>query len=288
MHHWQMSGQQMGMGQQGMGQAINQTCGTVSLFDSQIQQWNRIMSQQSQSSPKSMEARAQLGALMTWRNSLQQSLNRLQQGGSRGPMAVADAKEVCAKALTAVQRSAAYLAQEYGIQPPQQLIQATAPGFALGSRQSRAPEFRVGTTRRLSPTGSTRTLAGMSVPDFRPIPIRQMASQWGARRGSKQQFRQSRQSQTGRSQKFNQPWSQQMGSGSSSMTTMGQYGPTSSRTGGQYGQMGASQQFNQPWQSQKGTSRYNVGSNQYGGSSYGSQHGMGSSSYSSRMGKKNY
>jgi hypothetical protein len=269
MHHWQTSGQMSRgqMGQQGMGQETNQLCNTIGLFDSQIQQWNRIMSQQSQSSPKSLEARAQLGALMTWRNSLQQSLHRLQQGGPRGMMAAANVKESCAKALTAVQRSAANLAQEYGIQPAQQLIQATAPGFALKARQTRAPEFRVGTARRLAPIGTTRTLAGMRVPDFRPIPMRQMASRRGSSRGASQQFRQPWQSQVGKSWQSNQPRSQQMGTTSSSMATMGQFGPASSSKGAQYGQMGI---------------------NQYGSSSYGSQYGMGRSSYGSRMGKRNY
>ena len=260
MHHWQTSGQ-MGMGQQGMGQATNQLCNTIGLFDSQIQQWNRIMSQQSQSSPKSLEARAQLGALTTWRNSLQQSLNRLPQGGPRGMMAAAGVKETCAKALTAVQRSAAYLSQEYGIQPPQQLIQATAPGFALRARQTRAPEFRVGTARRMAPIGTTRTLTGMRVPDFRQIPIRQMASRWDASRGASQQFR--------------QPRPQQIGTTSSSMATMGQFGPASFSRGAHYDQMGTSQYGT----SQYGASRYNVGSSQYG---------MGISSYGSRTGKKNY
>jgi hypothetical protein len=274
MHHWQKSGQ-MGMGQQGMGQATNQLCNTIGLFDSQIPQWNRIMSQQSQSSPKSLEARAQLGALTTWRNSLQQSLNRLQHGGPRGMMAAAGVKETCAKALTAIQRSAAYLSQEYGIQPPQQLIQSTAPGFALKARQTRAPEFRVGTARRIAPIGTTRTLAGMRVPDFRPIPIRQMASRWGASRGASQQFRQPWQSQMGQSWQFNQPRSQQIGTISSSMATMGQFGPASFSRGAQYGQMGTSQYGT----SQYGASRYNVGSSQYG---------MGISRYGSHTGKKNY
>jgi hypothetical protein len=51
------------------------------------------------------------------------------------------------------------------------------------------------------------------------------------------------------------------------MATMGQFGPASSSKGAQYGQMGI---------------------NQYGSSSYGSQYGMGRSSYGSRMGKRNY
>jgi hypothetical protein len=102
----------MGMQQQSMNQMA---CTTMDEFDNAMQMWSMVL-QGAQGCPDvEAEARAQLGALETWRNALMQTMGSAQSASpDTQQMAQNDLIQTCAKAHTAVMRAEQAFLQEYG------------------------------------------------------------------------------------------------------------------------------------------------------------------------------
>jgi len=110
----EMGGQQM----MGMPQMMGQMCDTVNEFEGELQKWQSICDREGDS-PRGIEAQAQIGALLTWRDALQRTID---QAGNVPPEAMnfaqRDINETCAKAHTAIMVSRQKLEQQYGIMAP--------------------------------------------------------------------------------------------------------------------------------------------------------------------------
>jgi len=124
-------GQNMGMQQQSMGQMA---CTTMDEFDHAMQMWSQVL-QGAQGCPDvEAEARAQLGALETWRNALAQTLSRAQSADQNTQqLAQRDLYQTCAKAHTAVMLAEQTFMQEYG-SAQDQTLSDIGMGNLMGGR----------------------------------------------------------------------------------------------------------------------------------------------------------
>jgi|GEM_PF-2933308 len=131
-----MSTTQQGMGMQSMGmqqQSMNQmACTTMDEFDNAMQMWSMVL-QGAQGCPDvEAEARAQLGALETWRNALMQTMGSAQSASpDTQQMAQNDLIQTCSKAHTAVMRAEQAFLQEYG-QAQDELLSEIGMGSVMG------------------------------------------------------------------------------------------------------------------------------------------------------------
>ena len=133
-----MSTAQQGMGMQNTGmqqQSMDQmACTTMDEFDHAMQMWSQVL-QGAQGCPDvEAEARAQLGALETWRNALAQTMSRAQSADpNTQQLAQRDLIQTCSKAHTAVMRAEQTFMQEYG-SAQDQALSDIGMGNLMGGR----------------------------------------------------------------------------------------------------------------------------------------------------------
>jgi len=226
---------QQGMQQQSMNQMA---CSTMDEFDHAMQMWNQVL-QGAQGCPDvEAEARAQLGALDTWKNALHQTMSRAQSASpDMQQTAQNDLLHTCSKAHTAVMRAEQTFQQEYG-QAGEQMLSDIGMSALMGGMSQQSREQQPWQTA----AGSQFTQQPWQQQQNQPS-YQSMGSQsWQAR---PEQF-----SQRGMESQYGQEMSQ-YGARTSPATGMGsqmsmQSQPYQTTMGSQYTQQPWQQPQNQP------------------------------------------